>query len=341
MVTIDFDKFISNKKAYDSLNQALKLANRVYNVSEDVKDQIIIEKTQLNASRVEYEKAIAKSMPRNSNLGYIGEGWYGIWYINDSNQKALKIELLNASDVSIIERDPGAGLHRRSDLEAIIPAIVDGVRLELYKEEIKAMAQLRLAGLGVLLPKVRENTSEEVAFSQHARKRYVMRRIGVRNESEADNYLRLNVESVNSSMAGDLGTAELLWRGEDGVQYMLDVTNGCYVINGNKVITFYEIDFGFTRDINRMVIKEHIKEVRRLHELSKELEEDHQSLISETNTDLINIDSRVAMLRAELEELEAIKTHKQSQLVVSGKSLNTSRATFNSAQDKLFKKYEV
>jgi hypothetical protein len=335
-------EFMQLKFTYDSTSYAVKIAKQ-QGADDKSTSKLIQIKQQIKDSYVESSEKILRKMPLSKNILKLQVGWYAVRYTNSKGDMMLKIESLVEKDLYMIQRD---GRREREltkdDVDRILPGIQDEVTLEIYKKEITKRA----------VSLVQEHTGLQITMeidekggalvSSHAKLRWVQRKVGIQSEQEAYEHLRTRSKDIESAVLQGFDKSDLVWTGEDGIQYWFDEDNIMYVIGKDQtIITLYEEDFGFDKDINRSIVLQQMGVIR---EKAKELEEGrskHLSVSKDTELTLNHVNGRIKVLEAKIDHLISKKAEALSTRETSYKGLRVIEEKFNNESNKLFKKWDT
>ena len=356
--------FLRVKYQYDSLSQAIRLARECADIAEQDIQAMTAIKQELKKKWMTQVETFLKKMPLGSNVIELGEGWYGIRYLDDKLNKALKIEPIQEPNVFHVQRDGrNAAEFTRMQLDSILPAIIDERFLELYKHKLHNDAidlvkqhcgyviQREAPVQMVVEPVQPDNADPELiegaevryfpTISHHAGVRWVQRKIGIINEIQATEYKRANLREVETAILNGFSAAEHVWTAEDGIEYYFDPENIMYVVGNNNIITLYESDFTFAKHINRSIVFEQLAVIDKAWRLLQDTEECHAELQVSVDNDLIDIQGRLASLKAEMELLQAKQDTKTAELAESSKVLSKAKVDYHGQCNKLFKKFDM
>lgn len=359
------NSYMEIKRRYNALSQALKIA-KLYD-RHDLADIINPRRTAANNDRMKCEEAVIRKMPRNTNLVRIKDDWYGIKFTDGRGKTAFKDDILRDTDLYIIHRNPREEAHLKyTDIEMLLPGVVDAQALDQFKQEIRESAYKILGELGfespvstpattgvietvavpVVFPEEQEQPAMKTIVSTHSTKRWA-ERVYKLPEPKAIEYARINRKQLEDEILAGYKTADHVWTANDGSRYFFDPENMMYVVGdnptgvGENIITLYEEDFGFTKEINRVIVFKQLEVLKSMHENLLEAESAHKLLIDSTGAKLIGVDGQIKVLKAHLELLEQEKSSLMADRDVSHKQVRLKREQHNQEFDKLFKKWEA
>ena len=335
--------YMETKVEYDSFSQAIKLAKE-HGIDDRNIQKMVSNKNALKQVIVNGNSSILKKLESNAtNVARIVPGWYAVRHIVDKGDFALKVDILLEKDVVLLQRDIKRQRDfAKLDLEAIIPGYIDEVSLELYKVSLFKRARTIISentGITIPDPELDENTT--IRISNHAGKRWVQRVLGINNEIQAEEYRRLHVKEIQEDILQSFSTAQVVWEGEDNVQYHFGENNIMFVIGNNAVITLYEEDFGFSKDINRSIVYQQVDILYALKESLEESSADCQSAIQQLDGEIVFVDSKISVLESELQLFLSKRQTLIAQKEEKSKATKFGKDRFISEFNKLFKKWEM
>lgn len=341
------DQVRSEKVEYDTLSRAIKRA-KIMGLDQGSIDLMITEK---NVKKGLYSATIdklQKKMPVNKNVQPLWDDWYVVRFADGGN-KHVKLEPLIESEIFLIQRDCKGGVEmQRTELDGLLPAVIDYRALDHYNVHIQQEAdRLLLDKFGisedtvdVLDPSVRR----PVGISNHAGIRWVQRihKLHTHNDALAETYRKQNSIRIQEEILGGFDTADPIWTNADGSEFYLDPDNIVYLLGtDNTIVTIYEEDFGFDKSINRTITLAQLEILgamgRDLAQKERETKEATESL----SAVLYGIKDKLRILYAEIEELEAKERTVKAQKEEHSKSLTAQTTRFIGEYNKLFKRFEV
>lgn len=186
-----------------------------------------------------------------------------------------------------------------------------------------------------------------LVVSYHACQRWIERILNITSATQINSYYKANVDEVRRDIkkAFSADGTKLIWVDNEGIKYYINSDNLMFVVGSehgsDTIITLYEVDYGFSKHINSMVIKEQAKvlEVSRdeLDELKLKSEAKRQDL----NSELYNITDEMSALKSKLKYLEAEERLVKNELDLIGAEVSMKQAEFNKEYNKLFKKWKA
>jgi hypothetical protein len=341
-LTNDFkDAYMYAKIEYDALEQAIRLAK--LNGADDKAVQPLIRmKQSLKEICASNNMELAASMTLSSNIMHIKDSWYAIRYLNGRADTCVKVVPLNQKDLPILQRD---GRKERElyeqDIETLLPGCIDEVALGLYNQMIENKAREYVYDhVGI---KIEDDVQEDkpITVSAHAGKRWVQRKLGIKGDVQAEEYRRAHLEEVEKAVLEGYSKAQLVWVGEDQIDYYFDDENIMYIVGNNTIITLYEEDFGFTKEINRMIVHKQLEVLRKAYKELEEAEKQYVNSTQETDKELQAIADEISILESQIELLRAKHAALVANKEQSNKQVKLARDRFNAEFNKLFKKWEM
>lgn len=352
------DKLMTDKHKYDVICQAFKLAKAEELDGNQLKP--------LTMAKQKYKKVCAqnthdllRSMPLNTNVINMRDNWHAVRYVDTKGNIHLITDLLKPDEVYLIKRD-GRNERElsRNDYENLVPAMRDDDALEAYKLQLQADAWVLLGEeLGIDVPdalyedeqQLEESIEEAelpeedkpITASLHALLRWIQRIIGVTNEAKAEMYRRNNHDEVNEAVLDGFGTAEKVWEDDDGITYWFDPNNVMYVVGRDSIIiTLYEVSFGFSKAINRMIVFEQLAVLKAAKDALEYQATDSARIASDAESEVQAINDQIALLEAKIAEMVSKRAVEMAQRDEAHKLVNTSRAKYTAEFNKLFKKWD-
>lgn len=346
------DRYMSTKIEYDSLNQAIRLAKTNGADEKDIK-KLILNKQTIKDIRAVDDAKLLKLMPLGSNLYHLSGGWYAIRYLNEKNDLALSHEILNPNDEHVLVRNGKVERElSRMELEILVPGCIDEVALELYKQTVSKEAHRHLHDYCNIVidqePIDEPEDTEEVvgpmpiSVSSHAGMRCVQRKLGIGagNEIVAEEYRRLNYREVEQIVLEGYERSEHVWTGDDGIEFSLDGDNFMYVKGENTIITMYEEDFGFSKEINRMITMEQLQVLAKARESLRQSEQEYEDANRDSDGQIKAIVDQMEILSNQLAWLGAEKATILAVNEQNGKKMKLDKSKYSAEFNKLFKKWD-
>jgi hypothetical protein len=306
------------------------------------------------------------------------DSWVFVRYQDDQSLDT-KLALVAVSEgcLSTIQVDNRVVSQLSKDkLDSMMPLIEDIKAIEAFENQACLLAIDELKALGfhvtsslmsnpmsVLLdvelsePEKKDETSHEalpqqaeedieLTVSLHSGKRYVQRVLGILDDASAEAYYRANTKAVKRAIIYAVDKAEQVWRDrDDKIDYRLDDDNIIYVIGHDqavpKVITLYELEFGFTKEINRTISLEQIKVLHDYHARWLETESIVAIERVEAMDRLTSVDQDIAVLKAQLRAKEAERKSIDADIDQMNSTVVLAEQVFTKEHSKLFKKWRI
>lgn len=344
----NIDRYMATKIEYDSLNQAIRLAKTNGAEEKDVK-RLILDKQMTKDIRTVDDAKLVKSMPLGSNILHLTNGWCAIRYLNEKNDLSISHEILNPNDEHVLLRDGRVERElSRTELEVLVPGCIDEVALELYKQTVVRGAHKKLydyCNITILDEEVIESIEQVVrpiTVSSHAGMRYVQRKLGIgaNNEVVAEEYRRLHARDVEQKVLEGYMKSEPVWTGDDSIVFSLDADNFMYVMGDNNIITLYEEDFGFSKEINRMITLEQLVVLSKARESLRQSEQEYEDATRDSDGSIKAIVDQMEILSNQLAWLGAEKATIQAVNEQNGKKMKLDKSKYSAEFNKLFKKWD-
>lgn len=323
---------------YSAYCHAIKLAKERGMNDDDCKP-LINAKSVTKQKMEDNNYKVLKKLPKNENVVRIQDNWYGVRYLNDKGEALLKNDPLIEKDIYMIKLGDGRTRDlTRADVDQLMPIMVDEQALEDRKEKIHFRAcELLFETVGIEI--IPNNDGASLVVSAHAMERWGQRKLGL-TKLQSVEYKRNNYQQLQNDIIAGFQSADQIWVDEEGYQYLFDEENILYIFKDNIIVTLYEKDYGFTKDINRMITFEQCKV---LGESWK-----HYNAIFEGYENQINLledkDSALAaQLRSLQSQVDFINSQRKVLLDQKAQEMSQLTAAYDIYQAefaKLFKKWE-
>jgi hypothetical protein len=344
---------MQDKCLHDSLSQAIRLAKN-NGINEKLIKPMMLDKQKYKKICANNIEKVLRGMQLSTNVVQIEDGWYAIRYVNNNHDTMVKIDILRSEDVYLLRRDARHERElSRDQLDTLLPGLIDEEALELYKQKLATRAvELVFEYTNVYVDEsnspIDDNSAmEEVTtVSTHAGRRWVQRVIGIKNETEAEEYRRANMQAVNNAVMEGYNDAELVWEEKaDNITYWFDSQNNMYVKgrqNGvPNIITMYEEDFGFSKTINRMITFEQLAVLGGARDELSLAQEDVEGTSAQVESDVQAINDEIAVLEARIALLVSERGAKLALRDQSSKRLRLAKDKYTAEFNKLFKKWDA
>jgi hypothetical protein len=332
--------------------QAIKILK-----SNGIKDEemqtILSKKHKLKNSYLASVTKLLRGMNLHSNILKISDGWYGVRWMDEKGNLDLKIDFLREHDICLLERDGRTQRElSRSEMDTLLPGMIDEDRLEQFKKDIKSKGIKMLdteefkavLGCRIYSIPVEEGVEQVVGgidlhnpkVSAHAGLRWVQRKLKV-PVLQSEEYKKNHRVEIESAILEAWNKAEKVWTGEDGIEYWIDDDNFAFIVGNGTVITLYQEDFGFALHINRSIIDMQLEEVRKSFESYKEAEKEFDECSVRTEEEISVVESEIKVIQAHLELLTSRKSMLLSTKDQMTKALSLGRERYSSELNRLFR----
>jgi hypothetical protein len=340
--------FMADKLTYDSLSQAIRIGKANDHDDKTLRPLMLL-KQQYKKQCASNSAKLLKQMSLSQNLLQLEGNWYAIRYVNDKHDTCLKVDIILESH--LLQRD---GRHERElsrvDLDTLLPAMIDEESLELYKQHLVKQAHdiLRHHNIETWSATEEEPVADEdkpVMCSAHAGLRWVQRIMGIKNETQAEEYRRKNYKEVQEAVLSGYASAEKVWEDDDGITYWFDADNILYVRGMQSgvpnIITLYEEDFGFSKPINRMITLEQLAVLRGVKEDLMQLEGDAKEISARVNADVQGINDEISVLESQIALLVSQRQSLLAERDLGNKKTKATKDKYVAEFNKLFKKWDT
>lgn len=331
------------------------------------------EKSKTTKAIATKTKQLLKIMTLSSNVQQVGDSrWYYVRHqCNDSLDTSLILLCLQEGCIELLFRDnreqPALSL---GQIMAQLPMIENVRVIKEYNKTVLRNAVLMLKEHGLELSSdvsvidepvpepvvvevvvadhgidvIEDNESPALVISYHACVRWIGRILGIKKDEQIEAYFRANAKKVKAEIYLAVSGLPLLWTDVDGIRYYLSNDNIMFVVGDESgkdtVITLYETDFGFSKEINNMIAK---KQVEVLASLCKELEETEDKVlkvVERTESELTAVNAEIDSVKARLAYLQSEERRLNNQSTSAGAMLAMKQTEFNEEHSKLFKKWK-
>lgn len=347
-------QLMEDKCLHDSLSQAIRIAKNS-GIDEKRIKPILLEKQKYKKICATNNDKVMRAMPLSTNVMQLEDGWHAIRYINKDADLMLKIDIIKPDDAYLLKRDARHERElSREQLDTLLPSLIDEEALELYKQKLATRAAQLLyeyTGFEVIAVDMEEvdNPNEpqpEITMaSAHAGKRWVQRIMGIKSDAEAEEYRRTHVREVNEAVLEGYADAELVWEEKaDDITYWFDNDNVMYVKgkqNGvPNIITLYEENFGFSKEINRMITFQQLEVLSKAKSNLVDAEFVVEVNKSQVEADVQAINDQIAVLESQIALLVAKRAERLNVREQSTKELKLAKDTYTAEFNKLFRKWD-
>lgn len=339
------NKFMYEKKRYDAVSEAIRTAKKNGLEDKDITSLITLKQSLKQVCSDNTSEMLNKMVLAN-NVIRIEDNWFGIRYVNEKGDLHAKIDPIIEQELYLILRDGRKERElSRIDIESLIPSVQDGDALSMYKQEIVDLSFVLFDELGIKLPKsANSDNGSPILVSSHAKLRWAQRKLGMVDEARANQYLRANVDQIEKDIIESFNKSELIWIGNDDIKYYFDPDNITYVVgrkNSNfpdNIITLYEQDFGFSKEINRSIVLKQIDVLKSAESSMVSSKEKHAIRDQLLDRELCKVSEDINILESQINRLKARKSTLYSTKEELLRTVTVSEATFNAELQKLFRK---
>jgi hypothetical protein len=187
---------------------------------------------------------------------------------------------------------------------------------------------------------------EHIVVSSHAGKRWVQRVIGIKDESQAEEYRRIHLKSVNDSILEAFSKAEKVWEEpEEDITFWFDENNMMFLKGRQegviKIITLYEEDFGFTRSINRIITLEQLNVLAKAREELQLANAKSIETRSQVESEVQAINDQITVLESQMALLVSERASKMALRDQGNKEQRLAKDKYTAEYNKLFKKWDA
>lgn len=191
-----------------------------------------------------------------------------------------------------------------------------------------------------------ENTAFTV--SSHACIRRVQRMLGIPDERMAEAHFKANAQSIRADIVNAIQKADVLWQDkhlDEPIDYYIDADNVVYVVGHDRsipnVITLYEAEYGFSKEINRTIVMEQVKVIGNMHEQWMETSATTNEERAKALDSMQLVDDEVELLRRQLKAKESEKRAIEAKLDEFNMAEQVAEQAFNKEHSKVFKKWRL
>jgi len=337
------DKFIKSKQLYESSATALKLAKKGQMGANLIKE-LTIHKQNAKADYTALGDELLTKMGLKSNVIHIRNAWHAIRYVDNEGNTKWSIEPLTLGGVSKIKRDSRHEAEITEDeLSKIVHSVIDQEFLENYKIKLAEQANDLIAE-----PDEEEEEEQceeleadnELVVKHHACRRWAERLLGI-PEHKSTAYVSKHWEEVKGAVLSSYEKAELFWDESPEVDFYYNgEDNVMFVATDKALITLYDEQFGFSKEINIMITYQQREVLARAHEAFRQLGKESKQAMAETKQAQSEIDDQIEVLQAQIALLLSEKESLEAKEVTLRNSIQVARAKYQAEHNKLFKKWE-
>lgn len=324
---------VHKKFKVDTLKEALAIVGNLEG-KEEIRNQLSKDLSTWEEKYEECLKILIGTFRKSENILKLGNSMYAVRCVS-SDSVGLNVYHLLEEEIYLLENDIGNRYLSKRDVESLVPALVDEVAETLYTMEVQGNAYSLLSSLGEDLRPLEKDS--KVVPSTHACKRWVQRMQGIKDDLQAEEYARKNLEEVLEEITSHFKDSEEIWNDGVGISYRLDKDNIVYIVGDKTIITLYEKDFGFTPSVNRMILFAQLKVVEESWEESEEVGKEYDRNLNLIDEDISQFNQQIKTKESEIEQIMALRTLSSSKKSVLEKQYSVAKQDFNQQFNKLFR----
>jgi archaellum component FlaC len=332
------EKYLTACLEYEIVVEALHILENIP-VKGDIIDHLRSDKVKLKDLASSLESEVLKLMPLSKNVMELSDiNWYAIRYLDDQGNLSIriKIALLDPKSTDTLLRD---GRHEKEltprDLEKLLPSVVDSSAMDNWDRERYDRAH---GVIQDLLPD-QETRQDEKLIRVHAVNRYIERVKGITNIYKRDVYRTENLEDIKQTIRESVNNSELLWEDDDGVRYWIDEFNNVYVEESSDcIVTMYNMDFGFTAELNRHIANEQVKVMKKARDAWEATVDRCEHEIETLTNDVKGTDEAIEALQDQIDTLENEKKIMTATIAKLQSEEKQAKSKFNVEHGKLFRR---
>lgn len=339
-----YKELLEIKYNYDAMDEAVRIA--ATNGVDNFKEMTIV-KNNLKDQYIAVKKEVLANMSLRTNVIQLEGSWHAVRYMDNKLDTHLKLYLLNPSDTFVLLRDCNTESNlSKKELDTFIPGIIDQPAIDNYKTSVQSKAITILGEYTgeewTLSNEDKEEEQKQITVSHHARQRWVERRLGIKGNTQIDNYIRENYTQINEDIIKEFKGSEHFWHEPtDNVDFYFDEANFMYVYCDNNIVTLYEEDFGFTTEINRIVTLQQKEVIKEAHNELLSATDEHDEVMQRVNREIQSVEDEIKVLEQKIDLLRSNKRSVLNEQEESLQKLKYHQATYNAETNKLFKKWEM
>jgi hypothetical protein len=337
-------ELVDIKQLYDTCVQAIQIAHANGYTEKQLKSIMVLKQNTKYTLDVAIDR-LQTAMHLNNNIQELKDGWHAIRYIDGRSKLSLRLSIVHAHGLRRMQRDGRYEAELTAiDLGTLLEDYGDSMAMEEYMEQCIRDAPELLKEHGITSDS--QGDSDEqcediyvAGVSKHAAKRWAQRVMGM-SVIESDYYVRDHYSELVKVVMAGYASAELVWTGLDKTEYWFDADNIMYVLTSGTIVTLYEMDFGFNKDINRMITQNQLDVLRNSHRGIADAVRQADAQAIEINGELSTIDADINLLQSKIDLLATRKSTLTSQLNENSRAAIVARQTYNAEFSKLFTKWE-
>lgn len=341
-------KLLELTQEYDSITKALEKAAGYEGILDKDRKKMSSKRSTLKDQIESITSDIVRSMGLSKNVIPVIDNWFIVRYIDKQANTKIVLNVLEPKDLYIVQRD---GRNERelqeNELNNLLPGIIDIGGRKNYEAEIdRATEQILYDMAGIIVVDEPEYVPESIPMplehimSNHAGERWIERVLGYDGDSKL--YLKNHYSDVETEVLAGVGKAEIVWKDEEGIEYLFDEYNIMYV-RGDKgrIVTLYPVDYGFNQDINRTITLQQLEVIKAC---GKALQEDKNKLSEveqDTKKELMSIEDEIKFYEAKISTLRSKAVGSAQRQSEATLRVNEARTKLKLESNKIFKPNEL
>lgn len=301
-------------------------------------------------SKSEAENALLDMWDRNNNMNLLmAEGVCFIRYLKGNGQKGIEIMPVKKQNLDLIRRnlEVEGDITQEQLREYASPVVVDTEALNAFTEECKREAQ------DVLKEYVKQSKprNEKWTASVHSVERYIEKVLKITEKNKAKHECVHNFLDHKKAVTEMFEKADVFWEESDEILHKITRDDNYILVGKQKekvIMTVYEKDFGFSKEINRNIIFMQLEEIKKARKDLEEAEQNCKAQVSVYNRHIERCDEELEIIQDKIRELkeeaENIKQDKKN-MEYARESVKSHLKESNKAYDdeyyKIFRPYKV
>lgn len=332
-----------NKMKYDSLHQAILMAKEA-GLSDYITNEMSEQRKEV---KEQYNKSTylildmmkdKRSTILGDNIVKIDDWLYGVLYLGGNGKHSLRFLMLKDTELGILQKSYKDRDWTSMELEALAPALLDDNNIALYNLAVENRARTILSSYcDVNALPCSDTIRTDVCVSDHATKRWVQRKIGIKDENQLEEYKVEHLPQLHKDILEAFKSSSEIWEDEEGYKYYFDNDNMVYIVRGNVIITIYEEDFGFSKSINRMIVIQQAQVLLEAHNQWKNIEKKYCNEVKEISSDLHSCEDEIETAELLISNLKYKKEEILARKEKSKEDLKASREVYEAEFVKLFR----
>jgi hypothetical protein len=345
-------KLLELTQEYDSITKALEKAACYEGILDKDRKRLSSKRSTLKDQMEGITSDIVRSMGLSKNVIAVRDNWFIIRYIDKQANTKIVLDVLEPKDLYVVQRD---GRNERElqegELTTLLPGIIDIGGRKNYEAEVDRITEQLLYDIAGIVPvNEPEYIPEPVPMplehimSNHAGVRWIQRMLELHtsNEEDAKQYLKEHYNEIEEEVLQAASKAKIVWKDEEGIEYLFDSGNVMYV-RGEKgrIITLYEVDFGFNEDINRTITLQQLKVIKACGEEVQQYKDEQAKMSKDSSKELQTIGDEIKFYEAKINTLKSKASTMGYQLTEADRKVAEARAKLKLESNKIFKPNEL